>query len=100
MNEPMTGERIKPGMAEIDTTRPALAAEPVRSRANQGSEIKTIDMLITLAIEAIWVKTKGLSDRTSPSIRGAILPVVVGLDNFYLRGSFAQPAALDQPEVF
>jgi hypothetical protein len=52
MTEPTIGAIKSPGIAVAASTRPALAAEPVISRAIQGIAIKTIDPEITLEIEA------------------------------------------------
>jgi hypothetical protein len=47
---PRIGLRNNPGIAVSATTAPAIAAEPVISRANHGRAIKTIDPAITLVM--------------------------------------------------
>ncbi|CAB4566799.1 unannotated protein [freshwater metagenome] len=47
---PSIGLRNNPGIAVSATTAPAIAADPVISRANQGSAIKTMEPAITLVI--------------------------------------------------
>ena len=50
--EPIIGERIKPGMLVMAVSRPALEAIPVKSRANHGKVMKTIEPEIMLVIDA------------------------------------------------
>jgi hypothetical protein len=47
---PSIGLRNNPGIPVSATTAPAIAADPVISRANQGSAIKTIDPAMTLVM--------------------------------------------------
>jgi hypothetical protein len=50
MSVPRIGPKKIPGMEVRATSAPALAADPVISRASQGSAIKTIEPEITLVI--------------------------------------------------
>jgi hypothetical protein len=50
--EPMIGERIRPGIAVIETTNPAAVEVPVISSAIQGMAIKTIEPEMMLVSEA------------------------------------------------
>jgi hypothetical protein len=59
MIEPMIGDRIKPGIAVIETTRPAAVEVPVISRAIQGIAIKTIEPEITAVSDASCKKMNG-----------------------------------------
>ena len=47
---PSIGLRNSPGIAVRATTAPAIAAEPVISRASHGSAINTMDPAITLVM--------------------------------------------------
>jgi hypothetical protein len=47
---PSTGPKKIPGMEVSATSAPALAADPVSSRANQGKAIKTIEVAATLVM--------------------------------------------------
>jgi hypothetical protein len=59
IKDPRKGAMKRVGIAVIATTRPALVALPVSSRAIQGMAINTIDPDTTDDIDASWVKTKG-----------------------------------------
>jgi hypothetical protein len=50
INVPRIGPKNTPGMEVMATSAPALAADPVISRASQGRAIKTIEPEITLVM--------------------------------------------------
>jgi hypothetical protein len=63
IKDPRKGASSRVGIAVSATTRPALVAVPVSSRAIQGIAINVIDPEMTEATDASWVKTKGASLR-------------------------------------
>jgi hypothetical protein len=50
MSVPRIGPKNTPGMEVMATSAPALAADPVISRASQGRAIKTMEPEITLVM--------------------------------------------------